>query len=94
MVPHQCGGTDNCGGFNTQPPEGGWDSFRVFVYAQNSFNTQPPEGGWTEISGRLKDAAIVSTHSRPKAAGPANGIFYPLLSVSTHSRPKAAGTCL
>ena len=46
MVPHQCGGTDNCGGFNTQPPEGGWDSFRVFVYAQNSFNTQPPEGGW------------------------------------------------
>ena len=34
---------------------------------------------------------VVSTHSRPKAAGPANGIFYPLFSVSTHSRPKAAG---
>ena len=37
-------------------------------------------------------AVEVSTHSRPKAAGPANGIFYPLFNVSTHSRPKAAGT--
>ena len=35
---------------------------------------------------------IVSTHSRPKAAGRANALFLGLLRVSTHSRPKAAGT--
>ena len=35
------------GGFNTQPPEGGWvhgfthTRARIFC-----FNTQPPEGGW------------------------------------------------
>ena len=33
-------------GFNTQPPEGGWASFRMKQIKSNSFNTQPPEGGW------------------------------------------------
>ncbi|HEQ9829087.1 TPA: hypothetical protein VIS39_001777 [Streptococcus pyogenes] len=55
--------------FNTQPPEGGWVlSFLLPKIRSNSFNTQPPEGGWRVGS---KDAlkALVSTHSRLKAAG-------------------------
>ena len=33
------------------------------------FNTQPPEGGWKKISLGDKDVDV-STHSRPRAAGP------------------------
>ena len=33
-----------------------------------SFNTQPPEGGW-QINGLWVRPRVVSTHSRPKAAG-------------------------
>ena len=55
------------------------------------FNTQPPEGGWLLKRYFNRLINIVSTHSRPKAAGtftnPTNGGS----SVSTHSRPKAAG---
>ena len=32
------------------------------------FNTQPPEGGWKSLKARIIQL-IVSTHSRPKAAG-------------------------
>ena len=32
------------------------------------FNTQPPEGGWSYIIQQIRKQ-IVSTHSRPKAAG-------------------------
>ena len=34
---------------------------------------------------------LVSTHSRPKAAGQSTSITQPFYKVSTHSRPKAAG---
>ena len=34
-----------------------------------SFNTQPPEGGW-DIEYCRVEGTMVSTHSRPKAAGP------------------------
>ena len=77
------------------------------------FNTQPPEGGWL-LNHRISRRDIrVSTHSRPKAAGPSistirrrlycfntqppeGGWFFIGLGrwhsrVSTHSRPKAAG---
>ena len=54
--------------FNTQPPEGGWLFFNPFDISISGFNTQPPEGGW--ICRAIADAiAMVSTHSRPKAAG-------------------------
>ena len=33
-------------GFNTQPPEGGWESMDRLIDAFKGFNTQPPEGGW------------------------------------------------
>ena len=47
---------------------------------------------------RLGDAFVlfvkpdpVSTHSRPKAAGPSSSVVQSEADVSTHSRPKAAG---
>ena len=36
-------------------------------------------------------AALVSTHSRPKAAGMLQLQIFNAIDVSTHSRPKAAG---
>ena len=57
-------------GFNTQPPEGGWKRPQVFAKQPNGFNTQPPEGGWILINPTACKVARVSTHSRPKAAGP------------------------
>ena len=34
------------GGFNTQPPEGGWRHHYQLALFGRGFNTQPPEGGW------------------------------------------------
>ena len=34
-----------------------------------SFNTQPPEGGWVNANDFMLTQKV-STHSRPKAAGP------------------------
>ena len=79
--------------FNTQPPEGGWKLTRKRVTIMSSFNTQPPEGGWSIKSNRHAADLLVSTHSRPKAAGNARPEVYKFDKVSTHSRPKAAGIC-
>ena len=54
--------------FNTQPPEGGWACLLIVRPIERCFNTQPPEGGWQYGICRLPHQ-IVSTHSRPKAAG-------------------------
>ena len=35
------------GGFNTQPPEGGWAARNGCRALATGFNTQPPEGGWS-----------------------------------------------
>ncbi len=55
--------------FNTQPPEGGWQCSQSHAVQCGRFNTQPPEGGWVRIS-PPRTSKPVSTHSRPKAAGP------------------------
>ena len=39
------------GGFNTQPPEGGWCLAYTAMVAVLCFNTQPPEGGWPHYTG-------------------------------------------
>ena len=57
--------------FNTQPPEGGWRSLSLFWKRNRSFNTQPPEGGWAWATNLPGCCLLVSTHSRPKAAGTA-----------------------
>ena len=54
--------------FNSQPPEGGWMFARQAAALTASFNSQPPEGGWV-LEDILQKELIVSTHSRPKAAG-------------------------
>ena len=35
--------------FNTQPPEGGWDTISFHSWYYWGFNTQPPEGGWVKV---------------------------------------------
>ena len=55
--------------FNSQPPEGGWQGGGQIATHRSSFNSQPPEGGW-QNSNRVCLKHEVSTHSRPKAAGP------------------------
>ena len=57
----------------------------------SSFNTQPPEGGCANSRSDTSPSAVVSTHSRPKAAGSCENITQVITVVSTHSRPKAAG---
>ena len=42
----------------------------LIAYFQWSFNTQPPEGGWPFVQTAYLSDIDVSTHSRPKAAGP------------------------
>ena len=61
------------------------------VRARLSFNTQPPEGGWFAWFRYPSHTGLVSTHSRPKAAGLAVKFAGVFDFVSTHSRPKAAG---
>ena len=55
--------------FNTQPPEGGWIKRTPQADSIFGFNTQPPEGGWDYIRANGHITSLVSTHSRPKAAG-------------------------
>ena len=76
--------------FNTQPPEGGWRCSYWYWQANHGFNTQPPEGGWHGFNDG-DFVLLVSTHSRPKAAGKLPVQVDVAYHVSTHSRPKAAG---
>ena len=66
--------------------------FRAHRYTPDSFNTQPPEGGWKMLS-VFNIMDMVSTRSRPKAAGSDKLELYCAARVSTRSRPKAAGSC-
>ena len=69
--------------FNTQPPEGGWRKSREIRKRKQGFNTQPPEGGWIKTR-KLQMNQVVSTHSRPKAAGlPAEAPALPPASFNT-----------
>ena len=58
--------------------------------AKACFNTQPPEGGWKALE-MMAELLIVSTRSRPKAAGCLRPSEPRPQAVSTRSRPKAAG---
>ena len=59
--------------FNTQPPEGGWLPDFTPSITGSGFNTQPPEGGWY-FRRLVALLGVVSTHSRPKAAGWRRGL--------------------
>ena len=84
------GATPSLFGFNTQPPEGGWQGLIAVAVLIFGFNTQPPEGGWA-VEVVRGYPQMVSTHSRPKAAGKCGASSVHGGNVSTHSRPKAAG---
>ena len=76
--------------FNTQPPEGGWNSpDSIANRAIVSTHSRPKAAGRHRLVGRLY--LVVSTHSRPKAAGRGALVLTHVGTVSTHSRPKAAG---
>ena len=76
--------------FNTQPPEGGWESTSMDAAIDKGFNTQPPEGGWESTS---MDAAIdKGFNTQPPEGGWAKDrVMSGWVDVSTHSRLKAAG---
>ena len=63
----------------------------IVSYFEKSFNTQPPEGGWLGVDKEKLKKALVSTHSRLKAAGYSWIARLRSGNVSTHSRLKAAG---
>ena len=77
--------------FNTQPPEGGWHiQDYILIYNQTFQHTAARR----RLDGYLIpniEQALVSTHSRPKAAGDFVHLNIRICMVSTHSRPKAAG---
>ena len=41
--------------FNSQPPEGGWETATARPAKCRCFNSQPPEGGWCRYSARYCD---------------------------------------
>ncbi len=81
---------DEMRSFNTQPPEGGWLMLTV-RRKRNVFQHTAARRRLVQTSTRKPGVYVVSTHSRPKAAGTEIGSKLLLVGVSTHSRPKAAG---
>ena len=77
--------------FNTQPPEGGWVNGRNTITANSKFQHTAARRRLESTSLLCRVITAVSTHSRPKAAGPVPCPTKELTTVSTHSRPKAAG---
>ena len=55
--------------FNTQPPEGGWSDCTGGFSREMTFQHTAARRRLAAVMHRLKLARIVSTHSRPKAAG-------------------------
>ena len=78
--------------FNTQPPEGGWPAFPTSVLPTWSFQHTAARRRLESTSPSSMVPCIVSTHSRPKAAGRVGSKDATKALVSTHSRPKAAGS--
>ena len=81
------------GGFNTQPPEGGWGRCTARRRAPHQVSTHSRPKAAGDEADIVSFGEAVSTHSRPKAAGNEHAAAALGDSVSTHSRPKAAGFC-
>ena len=62
----QCDG-DRIRRFNTQPPEGGWETISQKEYALLGFNTQPPEGGW--VRWRIPQTSLSRFNTQPPEGG-------------------------
>ena len=58
-------------GFNSQPPEGGWDEWRRLRIDGRRFNSQPPEGGWVILKFPLISCLMFQlTAARRRLANP------------------------
>ena len=57
-------------GFNTQPPEGGWMGKRHIAHYANTFQHTAARRRLASLICSPHSSVLVSTHSRPKAAGP------------------------
>ena len=77
--------------FNTQPPEGGWESKPIYDNVRQVFQHAAARRRLDARNYRKKVQRIVSTRSRPKAAGAMAVVEAQAVAVSTRSRPKAAG---
>ena len=81
--------------FNTQPPEGGWFFRRPLPCSSPSFQHAAARRRLGPLNQLGDVALLVSTRSRPKAAGISISLTDKRGFVSTRSRPKAAGfVCL
>ena len=76
--------------FNSQPPEGGCGQTHCIIGAPHRFNSQPPEGGCDDIIAAADCNAVVSIHSRPKAAARSTRIAQPS-PPSFNSQPPEGG---
>ena len=79
-------------GFNTQPPEGGWNFERdndVFCFV--STHSRPKAAGRTSWHA-TKWASLFQHTAARRRLGMAQQKELPWVAVSTHSRPKAAGS--
>ena len=81
--------TNKC--FNSQPPEGGWIRNHMRLINALLFQLTAARRRLGVDTGMPFNPYLVSTHSRPKAAGRLLAYRHYLHKVSTHSRPKAAG---
>ena len=63
-------------GFNTQPPEGGWPLCFAFSTMPKPFQHTAARRRLANYSNPALLLSKVSTHSRPKAAGPMRNINY------------------
>ena len=78
--------------FNTQPPEGGWPLISSSDICSTRFQHTAARRRLAQYTITDYGDRLVSTHSRPKAAGTAHRWQEGKIPVSTHSRPKAAGS--
>ena len=77
--------------FNSQPPEGGWHNLLGAGSAVQMFQLAAARRRLDAINDEFSGLYLVSTRSRPKAAGHKQRMIELRHRVSTRSRPKAAG---
>ena len=76
--------------FNTQPPEGGWRSEETIVPPLVRFQHTAARRRLVASCFALSNVWVVSTHSRPKAAGPDSLLFF-IFKLSFNTQPPEGG---
>ena len=76
--------------FNTQPPEGGWANCRAVVDALKAFQHTAARRRLDNTLLLVNIYLVVSTHSRPKAAGPCRA-HLPKIAPCFNTQPPEGG---